>query len=174
MSRVKKFNYALRNFRHDVIIKIVKMDSENLALAQEEATLTKIRNFLNSQKVKLWEPPYYDSEKKRLCEESVHELAVTVTQEVQLPRAHVFQGLQMLQQHALEKLAARDKFKESGIANLKLRFSKNLKSRQKTCDIDLTSPGSELSKVTKMKIICECFHNVNKMIESYYRWCPVL
>jgi len=30
------------------------MDPENLALAQEEATLTKIRNFLNFQKVKLW------------------------------------------------------------------------------------------------------------------------
>jgi len=50
----------------------------------------------------------------------------------------------MLQQNALEKLAARDKFKESGVATLKLRFSKNLKCRQKTCDIALTSPGSEL------------------------------
>jgi len=120
------------------------MDSENLALAQEEATLTKIRNFLNSQKVKLWEPPYFDTEKKSACEGSLHELAITVTEEIQLPRPHVFQGLQMLQQNALEKLAARDKFKESGVATLKLRFSKNLKCRQKTCDIALTSPGSEL------------------------------
>ena len=40
------------------------MDAENLALAQEEATLTKIRNFLNDQKVKLWEAPYYDAERK--------------------------------------------------------------------------------------------------------------
>ena len=47
-----------------------KMDSENLALAQEEATLTKIRNYLNTQKVKLWEPPYYDPEKKCACEVS--------------------------------------------------------------------------------------------------------
>ena len=67
------------------------MDSENLALAQEEATLTKIRNFLNSQKVKLWEPPYFDTEKKSACEGSLHELAITVTEEVQLPRPHVFQ-----------------------------------------------------------------------------------
>ena len=48
----------------------IKMDSENLALAQEEATLTKIRNYLNTQKVKLWEPPYYDPEKKCACEVS--------------------------------------------------------------------------------------------------------
>ena len=40
------------------------MNPENLATAQEEATLTKIRNFLNEQKVKLWEEPYYDSQRK--------------------------------------------------------------------------------------------------------------
>ena len=93
---------------------------------------------------------------------SLHELAVTVIEEVQLPRPHVFQvtfnepnnfvivkfkGLQMLQQNALEKLAARDKFKESGVATLKLRFSKNLKSRQKTVDISLQSTGAELGSV---------------------------
>ena len=44
------------------------MDPENLALAQEEATLTKIRNYLNIQKVKLWEAPYYDTEKKIPCD----------------------------------------------------------------------------------------------------------
>ena len=48
----------------------ITMDPENLALAQEEATLTKIRNFLNFQKVKLWEAPYYDTEKKVPCEVS--------------------------------------------------------------------------------------------------------
>ena len=46
------------------------MDPENLALAQEEATLTKIRNYLNLQKVKLWEAPYYDTEKKIPCDVS--------------------------------------------------------------------------------------------------------
>ena len=83
------------------------MDSENLALAQEEATLTKIRTVLNTQGVKLWEPPYYDTEKKVPNEPSLHELAVTLCGEVDLPRPHIFQGLQMLQQNALETLAAR-------------------------------------------------------------------
>ena len=54
------------------------------------------------------------------------------------------QGLQMLQQNALEKLAARDRFKESGLATLKLRFSKTLKCRHKSCDISLTSAGADL------------------------------
>ena len=86
-----------------------EMDSENLALAQEEATLTKIRTVLNTHKVKLWEAPYYDTEKKVPNEPSLHELAVTLSADVDLPRPHIFQGLQMLQQHALEKLAARDR-----------------------------------------------------------------
>ena len=54
------------------------------------------------------------------------------------------QGLQMLQQNALEKLAARDKFKETGLATFKLRCSKNLKCRQKSCDINIQSSGQEL------------------------------
>ena len=39
------------------------------------------------------------------------------------------QGLQMLQQNALEKLAARDKFKESGVATLKLRVAKQVSTK---------------------------------------------
>ena len=96
----------------------------------------------------------------------MHELAVSVSTEVNLPRPHVFQveyrgagyeeftvqrsnicllqGLQMLLQNALEKLASRDKFKESGVATFKLRCSKNLKCRQKSCDISIQSSGQEL------------------------------
>lgn len=120
------------------------MNPENLATAQEEATLTKIRNFLNEQKVKLWEEPYYDPKCKAPQEEKLHELAVSVSAEVNLPRPHVFQGLQMLLQNALDKLASRDKFKESGVATFKLRCSKNLKCRQKSCDISIQSSGQDL------------------------------
>lgn len=139
------------------------MDSENLALAQEEATLTKIRTVLNNHKVKLWEAPYFDVEKKAPNEAGLHELAVTLAADVNLPRPHLFQGLQMLQQHALEKLAARDRFKETGIANLKIRCAKGLRCKAKTVDISLLSLGSDLMmKISglvnntkeKLKIIC--------------------
>ena len=85
-----------------------------------------------------------------MLQENLHELAVTVTGKVNLPRAHVFQGLQMLLQNALEKLAARDKFKESGVATFKLRCSKNLKCRQKSCDISIQSSGQDLVKSTQL------------------------
>jgi len=77
--------------------------------AKEEAILTKIRTVLNNNKVKLWELPYYDITKKAADEAKLHELAVTIAEDVGLPRPHIFQGLQMLQQNALEKLAARDR-----------------------------------------------------------------
>ena len=52
----------------------------------------------------------------------------------------------MLLQNALDKLASRDKFKESGVASFKLRCSKNLKCRQKSCDISIQSTGEDLVK----------------------------
>ena len=61
---LRDFVFITRFSEHDFIT----MDPENLALAQEEATLTKIRNYLNLQKVKLWEAPYYDTEKKIPCD----------------------------------------------------------------------------------------------------------
>ena len=54
------------------------MEADELALAQEEATLTKIRALLNQHSVRLWEPPYYDTEKKAASEANMHELAVTL------------------------------------------------------------------------------------------------
>ena len=52
----------------------------------------------------------------------------------------------MLLQNALNKLASRDKFKESGVATFKLRCSKNLKCRQKSCDISIQNSGQDLVK----------------------------
>ena len=77
--------------------------------------------------MKLWEPPYYDIEKKAPVEGNLNELAVTLMviikfitvvsshlilleEDLGLPRPHIFQGLLMLQQNALEKLAARDRW----------------------------------------------------------------
>jgi len=120
------------------------MDAENLALAQEEATLTKIRTLLNQHKVKLWEPPYYDPERKAPVEGNLNELAVTLMEDLGLPRPHIFQGLIMLQQNALEKLAARDRFKESGVASFKLRCAKGVKCKVKKVDIELSKLGSDL------------------------------
>jgi len=82
----------------------------SIAEIQEETTLTKIRLKLNEQSIKLWEPPYYDKEKKKGEEEKVHELAVMLTLELEMPIPHIFQGLLMLQQNALERLAAKNKF----------------------------------------------------------------
>ena len=59
--------------------------------------------------MKLWEAPYYDGERRAPQEAALHELAVTLKADLDLPLPHLFQGLLMLQQHALEKLAASDR-----------------------------------------------------------------
>jgi len=120
------------------------MDQENVAEVQEETTLTKIRLKLNEQKVKLWEPPYFDKEKKKPEEKNIHELATILKGDLSMPLAHIFQGLLMLQQHALEKLAARNKFQESGDLNLRLRCAKGMKTRNKTIEVNASILGSDL------------------------------
>jgi len=120
------------------------MTPENLALAQEEATLTKVRTLLNNHGMKLWEQPYYDQERKIPVEANMHELAVTLKADLDMPLPHIFQSLLMLQQNALEKLAARDRFKESGVASFKLRCAKGLNSKVKKVDIELNRLGAEL------------------------------
>jgi len=122
----------------------LKMTPENLAIAQEESTLTKVRLQLNKHGVKLWEPPYYDLEKKAPVEANMHELAVTIKADLDLPVPHIFHSLLMLQENALEKLASRDRFKESGIASFKLRCAKGLNSKVKKVDIELAKLGSQL------------------------------
>ena len=51
-----------------------------------------------------------------------------------------------MQQHALEKLAARDSFKESGVASFKLRCAKGLECKVKKLDFELALLGSELQR----------------------------
>ena len=55
------------------------------------------------------------------------------------------QGLQMLQQNALEKLAARDKFKESGVATLKLRVSKQVSTKRRDIILERCHESSVFS-----------------------------
>jgi len=116
----------------------------SIAEIQEETTLTKIRLKLNEQTIKLWEPPYYDKEKKKGEEEKVHELAVILTLELEMPIPHIFQGLLMLQQNALERLAAKNKFEESGILNLRIRCAKGLKTRSRNIEVNSTDTGDML------------------------------
>eukprot|EP00088_Acartia_fossae_P040449 TRINITY_DN4212_c1_g1_i3.p1 TRINITY_DN4212_c1_g1~~TRINITY_DN4212_c1_g1_i3.p1 ORF type:complete len:599 (-),score=158.24 TRINITY_DN4212_c1_g1_i3:71-1867(-) len=139
------------------------MDSESMAEIMEETTLTKIRLKLNEQKVKLWEPPYYDKEQKSGNEENMQELALTLKAELSLPMGHLIQGLLTLQQNALEKLEARKRYEESGVLYLRLKCSKGLKSRIRIVEIDSQQTGKDLQNkigglVDKnpgmLKIIC--------------------
>ena len=77
-------------------------------------------------------------------EEKLHELAVTLKGEIDLPLPHLFQGLQMLQRTALDKLAARAKFNETGVAKLRLRCARGIKCRVKDIEISLDEEGALL------------------------------
>jgi len=120
------------------------MDDENVAAVMEETTVTKIRLKLNEQKVKLWQDPYYNTERKCCNEPSLHELAVVLKNELNLPIPHIFQGLMSLQQNALEKLEARKRYDESGVLFIRIKWSKGLKARNRMVQIDANQTCSDL------------------------------
>jgi len=127
-----------------------------LAQVQEETTLTKIRVTLNDMNIKLWESPYLNPESKSPVEGKIHELAVTLKGEIDLPLPHLFQGLQMLQKTALDKLAARAKFNQTGVAKLRLRCARGIKCRVKDIEISLDEEGAvlleKLAEMTELKV----------------------
>lgn len=120
------------------------MDDENVAAVMEETTFTKVRLKLNEQKVKLWQDPYYNTEQKCCNEPSLHELAVVLKNELNLPIPHIFQGLMSLQQNALEKLEARKRYDESGVLFIRIKWSKGLKARNRMVQIDANQTGTDL------------------------------
>lgn len=132
------------------------MDDESLAQVQEETTLTKIRVTLNNMNIKLWEAPYLNMETKAPVEEKLHELAVTLKNEVDLPLPYLFQGLQMLQKTALDKLAAREKFNQTGVAKLRVRCARGIKCKVKDVEISLNVEGivllEKLAEMTGLKV----------------------
>jgi len=139
------------------------MDTASLAQVQEETTLTKIRVNLNSKNVKLWEPPYLEPETKLPVEQKLHELAVELQTDITLPLGYIIEGLKMLQKHALEKLSARDKFRQTGMASLRVRCARGLQCRARNIEMKLDHLGrellEELGRVTgvsidNLRVIC--------------------
>jgi len=121
------------------------MDDSQVAEIMEETALTKIRLKLNEKKIKLWEPPYFNKDLQSADESKVHQLAVELKSEIGLSMPQTFQGLLMLQQKALEKLAAKNKYEASGTLHLRLRWPVHLNnSRSRNLEIASSKTGADL------------------------------
>ena len=73
--------------------KLEKEPLENEEKIVQEATLSRIRNLINENKIKLWLEPYYDVENKVAHESKMLQTANALPPELELDDIEVFNGL---------------------------------------------------------------------------------
>ncbi|XP_071489465.1 NEDD8 ultimate buster 1-like [Diadema antillarum] len=87
----------------------------------DEQVRDSLRKKLNEDKIKLWLPPYTTESRTQgiIPEELIKKYSLALG----IPKEIVSATLEDLRHHALDKLAARQRFLEEGIANLKIKLT---------------------------------------------------
>lgn len=119
---------------------------------------------LNRDKIKLWEPPYTNKDGSK--GEIPQELTAKYAADLSISESYVHTLLENLRNHALQKLAERERFQKSGLATLKVKVAGsklNIGSKIIPIEIDLNCRGTllknEISKeldqpADHLKLIC--------------------
>ncbi|XP_013387690.1 NEDD8 ultimate buster 1 [Lingula anatina] len=119
----------------------------------EEEIKEKLRSKLNQEKVKLWLSPYTAEDGSKGS--SLDELSTRYAVECNLSVDKVCCVLDDLRLHALEKLASRNKFQQTGIASLKVKLAGNFqkeanngtRENKYTVEIPLHERGENLKQL---------------------------
>ncbi|KAJ4443419.1 hypothetical protein ANN_05087 [Periplaneta americana] len=85
-----------------------------------EGILIQIKEKLNEDHVKLWLPPYY-TEDGESNEEEIQKLTKEYSSSLGIAEDSCLAALKELQQHSLDRLRERDRFRETGLATIKVR-----------------------------------------------------
>merc|ERR1712135_272788 len=118
----------------------------------DDPQLDVIKAILNRDKIKLWVPPYTNSETSEA--NYPQELIGNIAAEIKLDKNQVIPRLEFLRQNALENLKAQSKFKETGIATIKAKVGgKSISNNNATRSCNITIALSESAKNLKEKIL---------------------
>ncbi|CAG5123212.1 unnamed protein product [Candidula unifasciata] len=132
-----------------------------------ELLIKRLRDRLNSDKIKLWLPPYTQENKQKGIVSK--ELISKYSQELKFSPDEIADGLEDLRLRALSKLEEREKFQTQGIATLRVKLTgllPNGKSSRKAfpleCSLGIT--GADLKtliasqqsiQASLLKLICQ-------------------
>ncbi|CAB4056567.1 unnamed protein product [Lepeophtheirus salmonis] len=133
-------------------------DATNIAKAlsmthqpEEEGIHSYVRNMINQNKVRLWEPPFYENNK--VNDEEMLKLSLNLAPSSEISQEKIIHSLFHLQNNALDKLASRKVFKETGKNILKMKYPKSLSE----CNAQLPKNGSNMGdtdrRSTSIKLI---------------------
>ena len=95
----------------------------------QEANLSRIRNLIKENKIKLWLEPYYDNVSKSPHESKMLQTANALAPELELDDMEVYNGMVKLQNNALDNLKARELLNKSGQIELKLKLDKQAREK---------------------------------------------
>eukprot|EP00096_Caligus_rogercresseyi_P010555 TRINITY_DN389_c1_g12_i1.p1 TRINITY_DN389_c1_g12~~TRINITY_DN389_c1_g12_i1.p1 ORF type:complete len:611 (-),score=198.27 TRINITY_DN389_c1_g12_i1:56-1888(-) len=112
--------------------------------AEEEGCHSHVRNIINQNKVRLWEPPFYDGSKAD--DDEMVTLSFNLEPSSEIPQDQILRSLYYLQKNALDKLASRQAHKDSGTIKLKIKYPRSLPSSScnhlpATLEINSSSPS---------------------------------
>lgn len=135
---------------------------ENGEEIQQEAILSRIRNLINENKIKLWLAPFYNQDTCTPNQDKMLQTANALAPELELDDLQVFNGMLKLQNNALEKLKSRQILNQSGQIELKLKLDKKSRGNfppLQTIKIDVYESGADLAaKIAQdLKIPLESF-----------------
>ncbi|PNF44037.1 hypothetical protein B7P43_G16238, partial [Cryptotermes secundus] len=101
------------------------MDSD----LKTEGIRIQIREKLNEERVKLWQSPYC-TEDGVTCEEEMQILVKNYSSSLGISADSCLASLLELQRHALDRLRERDRFRETGLATIRVRVTDKNHSRR--------------------------------------------
>ncbi|GJQ65640.1 hypothetical protein Trydic_g7730 [Trypoxylus dichotomus] len=117
---------------------------------ETEDIFIQIRDKLHKDNIKLWLPPYYDSSVGSEVEE-IKQLAISYSTSLNLCYELCYSTLETLQSNALEKLSQIKRFKENGLATVKIKIlQQNTNSKVVTKEVSLNMLGCDLKA-----LVCE-------------------
>ncbi|XP_058462169.1 NEDD8 ultimate buster 1-like [Malaya genurostris] len=118
-----------------------------------ENYVIQVRAKLNQQKVKLWEPPYYNPSTHKYVESELEKLAASFHEELKISLKDCLSAIRSLQANALDKLRCKDEFLKTGVATIRCRApTQGTANRHFDVKIKISSHGQELIQLVADKL----------------------
>ncbi|XP_018326796.1 NEDD8 ultimate buster 1 isoform X2 [Agrilus planipennis] len=117
--------------------------------------IIQIRDKLQKDNIKLWKEPYF-TDSESFSDENLKILAQEYSAFFKLPYERCYDAVVELQNNALSKLKQKEKFKEFGIATLKVKAVIQSNTNIFSVEISLNSSGCELKELITSHLQNHC------------------
>ncbi|XP_058832014.1 NEDD8 ultimate buster 1-like [Topomyia yanbarensis] len=134
-------------------MQFIERNSKMINELENENYVIQIRAKLNQQKVKLWEPPYYNPTTDEYDNAELERLAISFHEQLKISFKDCLSSIQTLQMNALDKLRCKDEFIKTGVATIRCRApTQAAENRHFVVKIKTSCRGQELVHIVAEKL----------------------